>query len=344
MSHPYRRLPDTSFWSRSVPLAPPGGLDPLIGAPFRISPEMQVATMGSCFAQHIARHLSRSGLKYMVTEPGPVDKNYGVFTARFANIYTTRQAVQMFDRAYGRFSPEEDVWAAGDAFVDPFRPTVEPGGFSSVEALHEDREKHFAAIRDMFENADVLVFTLGLTEGWRSKIDGAMLAAAPGVSGGKFDPERHEAVNLTTAEVRSDLEDLRSRLHGVNPTCKIILTVSPVPLIATNQARHVVASTSYSKAALLAAAVEFSGAHDDVAYFPSYEIITSSHSRGAYFEADLRSVRPEGVAHVMRTFTRHFVDGAGVAQTARLEARAGTDDIVCDEEEIERAMAATGMA
>lgn len=353
MTNPYRTLPDHCFWSRSVSWVAPGHLDPMVESPFRITPDMKVATMGSCFAQHIARHLARSGLNYFVPEAAPegmpageaAARQFGLFSARYGNIYTVRQAVQLFDRAFGALQPREDVWARGDVFVDPFRPLIEPDGFASPDAVRASAKDHLAQVQRVFAEADVIVFTLGLTEGWRSREDGAVFAAAPGVSGGAFDPARHEKINFSSREVCDDLQALCDRIKSVNPDARVLLTVSPVPLIATHQEdQHVVSATSYSKAVLRVAAGEVAQANPQVSYFPSFEIITSGHSRGAYFEPDLRGVREVGVAHVMRVFTRHFLDEAA-AQSAPpliLTSHAADQDVVCDEEVIEQALRAGG--
>ncbi|WP_427792770.1 GSCFA domain-containing protein [Brevundimonas diminuta] len=348
MTNPYRALPDHCFWSRSVSWIAPGHLDPMVEAPFRITPDLKVATMGSCFAQHIARHLARSGLNYFVAEAAPEDmpadeaaaRQFGLFSARYGNIYTVRQAVQLFDRAYGAFHPKEDVWARGDVFVDPFRPLIEPDGFASPEAVRAAAKEHLAQVRRVFGESDIIVFTLGLTEGWRSLEDGAVFAAAPGVSGGSFDPARHEKINFSSRDVCDDLQALCDRIRSINPDARILLTVSPVPLIATHQEdQHVLTATSYSKSVLRVAAGEVSRANAQVSYFPSYEIITSAHSQGAYFEPDLRGVREVGVAHVMRVFSRHFMDGEGRTPAPAILAIApSSTDVVCDEEVIEQAL------
>ena len=228
-THPYAALPDHCFWSRSVPLTAPGQLDPMVNAPFKITQEMKVATLGSCFAQHIARHLARSGLNYFVAETAPEGlstseadtRQYGLFSARYGNIYTVRQALQLIDRAYGRFSPNEQVWALGERFVDPYRPTVEPNGFASPEAVLESAAEHLEAVRRVFEQADVIVFTLGLTEAWVSRHDGAVFAMAPGVSGGHFDPDLHESRTFTSQEVREDLKTLCERIKTINPQARV---------------------------------------------------------------------------------------------------------------------------
>src|SRR5690606_23136879 len=93
----------------------------------------------------------------------------------------------------------------------------------------------------------------------------------------------------------------------VNPDARVILTVSPVPLAATAEPRHVLESTTLSKSVLRVAADMVQRRQEGVSYFPSYEIITGAFSRGTYYDTDLRSVLPEGVEHVMRTFFRAYL-------------------------------------
>ncbi len=365
-SNPYRGLADYQFWRRAIEKPAMKDVDPVLRSGFKIDRQDKVATAGSCFAQHISRTLQKKGFNYFVSEQGDLSdidlttdeaqrRNYGVFSARFGNIYTARQLLQLFDRAYGHYAPEENYWVRDDGkLVDPFRPQVEPDGFATLEALQADREKHFAAVRDMFESLDVLVFTLGLTESWLSRADGAVFPLAPGVVAGQMDAARYEFVNFPVADVVADLKGFIGRLMGVNPKAKMLITVSPVPLIATYQDRHVLVSTTYSKSVLRAAAEEISLQHSMCEYFPSYEIITGSYTRGAYFDSDLRAVKPEGVEHVMRLFLQHYAaeSTAGVASvlTAEsaithhvksfsaelLEQNARLAAIVCDEEALDR--------
>lgn len=313
--HPYKTLPEKAFWGRAVATLPPRDVDPIGRFELTITPETKVATAGSCFAQHIARHLKASGYNYFVVEPGhPIlppavraQQNYGLFSARFGNIYTARQLLQQFDRAFGRFEPCEEAWKRDERdFVDPFRPSVQPGGFISVEELLADRRQHLAAVRRMFEELDVFVFTLGLTESWRSKADGAVFPVCPGVEGGEFDPDRYEFYNQTAEDVIGDLRLFQERLAEVNPAAQIVLTVSPVPLAATAEpGEHVLSATTYSKSVLRVASETLRRERPNVHYFPSYEIITGAFNRGSYYAADLRNVLEVGVSHVMRLFMAH---------------------------------------
>ena len=89
-------------------------------------------------------------------------------------------------------------------------------------------------------------------------------------------------------------------------------------------------------------------------YFPSYEIITSSANGGRYYQDDLRQVTDVGVRHVMRVFSRHFLEDSRdsdsiIPESGSSDSRSvGTDvapsptldetDIVCDEEVIAKAI------
>jgi len=324
--HPYKTLPDKAFWKRSVARPERNDVDPVGEFNIRIEQDTKVATAGSCFAQHIARYLKNSGFCYYVTEPGhpilseatKVQNNYGLYSARYGNIYTARQLLQLFQRAYGLFTPQEDVWQeADDVFLDPFRPSSQPGGFISEAEMRADRAQHLAAVRHMFETLDIFVFTLGLTECWRSMQDGAVFPICPGVEGGTFDPSRHQFYNQTADDVVRDFSTFLFHLARVNPKAQIILTVSPVPLMATAEpGAHVLSATTYSKSVLRVAAETLRRQYDHVHYFPSYEVITGSYNRGAYYAGDMRNVLEDGVSHVMRLFMhyaseRYSTDNSG---------------------------------
>ena len=343
---PYASLPDAQFWRRAIERVAPEDVDPVGAPPFAVDRSVRIATAGSCFAQNMSRVLVRHGYNYFVAEPGPAELSaeaarragYGVFSARSGNVYTARQLLQLFDRAFGTFAPAEDAWVRPDGrYADPFRPQIEPDGFATVADLNDDRARHLAAVRAMFERLDVFIFTLGLTEAWRARADGAVFPLAPGVVAGTLDEARHEFVNFTTAQVASDLERFLARLAGVNARAKVVLTVSPQPPIATYERRHVLVSATYTKAALRAAADEIERRHPGVWYFPGYELVAGSFNRGAYYERDLRTVTPAGVAHVMRLFLAHGAPAVGEAvelDERQLAENRAEMDLVCDEDAI----------
>ncbi len=349
----YTNAPNYRYWRRSISGVPYGEVDPVGSFPFRLTATDKVATAGSCFAQHLARRLSSGGFTYLVTEPGhPLlgaetnkEYNYGVFSARYGNIYTSRQLLQLFQRAFGMLHPIDDVWTSSGRYIDPYRPNIQPNGFSSLAEYKRDREYHFAATRRMFAELDVFIFTLGLTEGFVNNRDGVAYPVCPGVAGGTFDQNEHGFVNETVGDIVANFDVFLDELRKINPRSRIILTVSPVPLIATALDRHVLQSTTYSKSVLRVAAQEIADKHQATAYYPSYEIITGNFSRGAYFSEDLRDITEEGVEHVMRLFFRHATD-APARSAPPLRPSKDSDfftqrekavAVVCDEELLDSA-------
>ena len=135
--NPYSGLADHAFWDRSVGSLPLFALDPMAGPTvpegFRLTRQTRIATAGSCFAQHIADRLQASGYHYLVSEDTPEGvppaearaRGYRLFSARYGNVYTARQLLQLIERAYGRFTPADRVWERPDGrFADPFRPRI----------------------------------------------------------------------------------------------------------------------------------------------------------------------------------------------------------------------------
>jgi hypothetical protein len=353
VKNPYVGKPDHQFWRRSVSGRGPEQVDPVVRVPFGISRTDQVATAGSCFAQHIARHLQATGFRYFAAEAAPAlpvseDENYGTFSARYGNVYTVRQLWQLFQRAYGMFAPVDTAWRRADGrLIDPFRPRIQAGGFASVADLLAERQSHLAAVRRVFEECDVFIFTLGLTEGWVARSDGAVFPLAPGTVASEGDADAYAFHNFTVAEMEADLGRFINALRSVNPGCRVLLTVSPVALVATYEDTHVLSATIYSKSALRVVAEMATHAFPQVGYFPSYEMITGPQARSTFFEDDLREVRPEGVAYVMSVFARHYLGDTAPAAAPTLAPPARllreqaavireTQGVICDEEQIEQ--------
>ena len=309
---PYESLPPSSFWRTGVADQHPLTAKGLYTKKFAIEPTDLIATAGSCFAQHIAKKLTQNGFSVIQNEPSPPHLSeanaqkfgYGIFSARFGNIYVVRQLLQLLQEALGKRTPtaEEIVWENDGRFYDALRPSVEPTGLESPALVMTHRESHIKHVRRMFRKMNVFVFTLGLTECWVNKATGTVYPTCPGTIAGQFDPEKYEFKNLTFEETYNDFLRFRNLIKLQNPTARFILTVSPVPLTATASGTHVLSATTYSKSVLRAVAGQLYAEFEDVEYFPSYEIISSPWSRGYFYEPNLRSINPGGVDVVMNTF------------------------------------------
>ncbi len=330
--HPYRAAPNRSFWSRSV--AHDFSAESVPDRPgFELTLQDRFMSAGSCFAANIARYLRGWGYHYVATEhthpqwpEGAESGFYDAYSARYGNIYTVRQMVQLLERVSGNFHPDEEYWTTPEGqLIDPFRPGLTHRASSILEYRALTAE-HLRAVRSAIEDSTVLIFTLGLTEAWISRSDGAVFPACPGTVSGDFDPDRHGFVNFTVQDVVLDLRQMIELARSIQPHLKIVLTVSPVPLVATATAHHVLAATIYSKSVLRVAAEQTADTHQNISYFPAYELVTGPHHHDSPFEPDLRTVREPIIAAVMNSFQSTFFQGR--AESEPVSATASEPDFI----------------
>jgi len=313
--HPYSHLPDRHFWRRFVSDSTWREL-PFMDLPkFTLRTEDRMATAGSCFAQHITRYMKKVGLQpfiaeaahpFVQTTQADLADSYGVFSARYGNVYTARQCLELLRQAAGTMPVVEDYAEHEGRCYDLLRPSVPKNGFASLSEARGDRAWHLSCVRRLFETVDVFVFTLGLTEAWQNLQGGHTYPVCPGTVRGHHDPAQHRFQNFSFAEVATDLEALVAESRVLNPALKLIFTVSPVPLVATKSEDNVLVASAHSKAVLRAAVGELAARHDFVQYFPSFEIISQPGSFGQYLASDLREVTDRGVGHVMSCFLDAF--------------------------------------
>jgi hypothetical protein len=320
--NPYLDLPERAFWRRAVDSKATSEIRSLWAPKFPIDREVSIVTVGSCFAQHIGKALRGAKFRWLDCEPctflpeGEREQyGYGLFSFRTGNIYTAALLKQWLSWASGKSPVPDEVWQENGRFLDPFRPTIEPDGFDSAEEVRDLRRQTLAAIRQAMTEADVWVFTLGLTEAWQNTKAGYWYPMCPGTAGGKFDSSAHAFHNFTHAEVTADVQAVIAMIRQAKPTAKFLFTVSPVPLTATASGEHVLVATEYSKSVLRGVAGEVARSGPDLDYFPSYEIITSHPFKGAFFSSNMRTVTPDGVAFVMG----HFFEAIGQDGDARGE-------------------------
>lgn len=358
MTNPYSGLPPSAFWRSGVSDVSALEFADIYRPRFEVGRDMAIAAAGSCFAQHIGRQFKERGYRFLDVEPAPgplaPEKRpaYGfdMFSGRYGNVYSVRQLVQMFDRAAGRFQPEETVWETDGRFYDPFRPGIQPGGFASRAEAEADTAWHLAQVDRLLDEAELFVFTFGLTEGWVNLSDGAALPTCPGTVAGRFDPEKYAFHNYTFSEVMADAERFIAMARARNPDMRFLFTVSPVPLTATASGDHVLPATVYSKSVLRAVCGELTQKYDHVDYFPSFELVASHPMRAMYFQPNLRSVSPVGVGRVMNVFfgahdradategaTAQAAPTAQAPQAAQqtpsgpAAPRPAEDDLICEE-------------
>lgn len=275
-----------------------GGLEEFVlkgwmpSRPF-ISRDMPVTAFGSCFAQNISRWLMRqqysTGERLALTRrDAPLDI-YNSHVVRFGEgIVNTFALRQQFEWALEGKQFAEDLWY---------------GSKGELAAYSDDTRMQ---TRELFMTSEVFILTLGLSEVWCNKQTGEVFWRA--IPKDKFDPSRHGFRVTTVAENLDNLEAIYALIRKHRPSASIVLTLSPIPLVATFRPVSCLTANSVSKAILRVAVDELMRAHggdDRLFYWPSYEIVRE-YAADPYLD-DNRHPRPEVIAMIMRTFASHYL-------------------------------------
>lgn len=338
MKNPYDNLPKKAFWRSGVVESSPFNLDGIYTKKWPIDVRWNIATAGSCFAQHISHHLKINGFNVLDMEPPPpglpqqLHKRYGfaMYSCRYGNIYTVHQLLQLVKEASGDYKPVDFIWEKEGRYFDALRPAIEPEGLASIDELLVHRQSHLGRVLKMLRTMDLFIFTLGLTEAWVHRESGTVYPTAPGAIAGSFDEKVYMFKNYQFQEIIgafSEFQEILVKLRPDGKLPKMLLTVSPVPLTATASGKHVLAATTYSKSILRAVAGQLSDENSHIDYFPSFEIITNQGAHGSFYESNIRSVRREGVEVVMKTFFAEH----GATASLPLVPKSEEEDIQCEE-------------
>lgn len=343
VKNPYSDLPKSAFWKTGVAQESPYSIEGIYKKKFNIPANAKIATAGSCFAQHISRHLKKNGYNVLDVEPPSLGlpenlhQKYGfsMYSARYGNIYTVRQLLQLAQEVAGESTPQNYIWEKNGKFYDALRPTVEPDGLDSPEEVVEHRQFHLSRVKELFENLDIFIFTLGLTEMWVHQESGTVYPTAPGTLIGKFSEDLYAFQNAKFSQIIGDFNLFQRVLKKIRggKSFKCLLTVSPVPLTATASGMHVLAATMYSKSTLRSVAGQLSTNQAHIDYFPSYEIVTNPRMHSSAFSDNLRSVRNETVEIVMKHFfAEHPVIVSGESYSANRNTLSRDEgDVQCEE-------------
>lgn len=209
-------------------------------------------------------------------------------------------------------SPMESMLFVGSCFADnigrlfvedKFRATVNPFGvmYNPASILHTV-ERHLAD----HDAPRTAVFTLGTNHVYILNETGEI------VDNCRKRPQRlFTERELTVDQCAEYLGKAISRLRGVNPDVRVVLTVSPI-----RYAKYGFHGSQLSKAVLLLAADKVVREHDGVEYFPAYEIVNDELRDYRFYREDMLHPSDQAVEYIWQRFgdtyfsdnTRRFLE------------------------------------
>jgi hypothetical protein len=152
-----------------------------------------------------------------------------------------------------------------------------------------------------------LYITLGSS--WVYKYEGGLVANCHKIPNHKF-----EKVLLNVADISVAYQELLPKLKAFNPKLKIVFTISPV--------RHLkdgFEENNLSKSILRTAIHQIQSSSNEIAYFPSYEIMMDDLRDYRFYEADMLHPNKTAIDYIWEQFKISYVDESVWPLMTRIE-------------------------
>lgn len=243
----------------------------------------RLLVMGSCFAEHIGARLSEMKWRTVVNP--------------FGVLYNPLSIAEAIDRLMNtRPYTEEDLtlyphggwstWMHHSRYAHPDKSTA-------LQLINES----LATGSQMLAQADMLIVTLGTAWVYRLNETGQVVGNCHKVPERAFTRQR-----LTIEESVEALATMLDRLWKVNPTLRMIVSVSPV-----RHLKDTLHGNQLSKSTLLLAVDELCHRFPDrIHYFPAYEILMDELRDYRFYADDMVHPSPQAVEYVWERFVEHM--------------------------------------
>ncbi len=243
----------------------------------KIGYESRLFTIGSCFADRVGQQMSRAKLRVDVNPMGVVFNPISVCNTIERIAECRKVTAEEMTQGVGA----EPAWYHFDFHSSLTTSNRE----QSVEQINQTIERAHQALT----HSDWVVITLGTAWVYESLQSGAVVANCHKRPQREFSRRR-----LTVDEV---VEALDKVVNGALADKHIILTVSPI--------RHIgdgLIENSVSKATLRLAIEALCERHQNVEYFPAYEIVIDELRDYRFYEQDMVHIAPIAVEYIWERF------------------------------------------
>jgi hypothetical protein len=246
-------------------------------APFTIEHNQTIVTIGSCFADMIGEKLQQYKFDVVANPFGTTFNPISIFQLLSISI----------ERKYNPFPA-----ALGEVWYDhQFHSEVSA---LSQSELHEISNTRIAETTKALARASCLVLTLGTSWVYRHIESNSIVNNCHKQSGRYFKKEL-----LSVKHILEDFEVVYTKLKELNPSIKIVFTVSPVRHI-----KDTLQLNSVSKAILLSAVHYICEQHNDCHYFPAYEIQMDDLRDYRYYAEDMIHPNKQAEAYIWKKLTQ----------------------------------------
>jgi len=246
-----------------------------------ISKNSNVIVFGDCFAQHIMKFLVNKGCRL------PPD-NVGLFfySSQFVNTFSILEQLEWI---LGRIALDDIEW---------FRGTSERSSEKKVVLNESER----VSLYQKFKTTDIFILSMGLIEVWFNQGNRSLWRKS-------MKDSQNEIFKTTSFEQnKSNIEKICGYLSGLNPSCKIILQISPIPFNVTFRKAPPLSVNCVGKSILRGAVDEFLREYEgnNIYYYPAYELIT--YCIKDPYDEDNRHLNDRAINEVFSLFGKCYME------------------------------------
>jgi hypothetical protein len=272
-------------WRTEVEIAP--GSD-------RIDYQDEILVLGSCFADHLGDKLAYYRFRHLANP-------FGVLFHPIPMGHLVERAIENRHFTKDDLFEHEGLWRC-------FEVHSRVAGTSKNSTL-EGMNRAFDAFRKSLGQASHIVMTLGTAFAFRNLDKDLMVANCH-----KLPQQQFRRELSPVDELIHSLGNTLAAIRGINPSCQVLLTVSPV--------RHVrdgLVENQRSKAHLIAA-VHHMALDANIHYFPAYELLMDELRDYRFYKRDLIHPTEQAVDFVWEKFIEAWVDPAAIPVMQRVGA------------------------
>ncbi|WP_017732562.1 GSCFA domain-containing protein [Nafulsella turpanensis] len=248
---------------------------------FRIEVAAPLLTIGSCFSDLIGQRLQEYKFPAMVNP--------------FGTIFHPAIACQLMQMALEGQCPSPDTFVQLEGrWVSHLLHSRLHA--QSPEVLGEKLQTLFPAVKEQLKKAEVVMLTSGTAFLYIEEANGQAVANC------HKQPQKLFRKQLgSVEEITTSFNALFQLLKEANPSVKIILTVSPV-----RHLKDTLELNAVSKSILRLAAHQLQEMHQDVYYFPSYELLLDDLRDYRFYGRDLLHPGEEAEEYIWQKFTATY--------------------------------------
>lgn len=235
-------------------------------------------TMGSCFARNLAKSLHFSG--------------FAAHHMEISEFINTTFANRVFVD-----------WLSNAEIDAAIRERIEellPPGWSKDNTL------------EIIKGSDVFILTLGVAPAFFDRASGDFVLPRPSALNSRVLAEKYLFRTTTVQENVDNVRYLLNFIRSIAPRIKIVVTVSPVPMLASFEYESAVQADCLSKSTMRLVAHEIvnNSNIENILYWPSFEVFRWAGSNASnYYAADDGAawhVSEEKVAGTIKAFVDMF--------------------------------------